>query len=227
MAILGKCKYCKGKDGKQKDIYITLQNALDAAKFIESERQIYLTPYKCPCNNGYHLTKNNATTEIDNRKKAIYQNNDIPIKSKGTIEWEYIEPETIDEDENTIEKIENRKIKTCEKQIEKIVCKNDKQTVIINGKVMEIITNVNIEKMFKVKTENIFTYHLLKPYLTGDINQITLYVQNINKTESYTILLQKEIAVKNKVKIGDMIKVNIFGKTINIVTKWVCKEILK
>ncbi|MDR0556976.1 MAG: hypothetical protein LBG43_03775 [Treponema sp.] len=45
---LEKCEYCRGKDGKNKDIYKTLEYAMDTIEYLEKERNIYLNPYPCP-----------------------------------------------------------------------------------------------------------------------------------------------------------------------------------
>jgi hypothetical protein len=93
---LSKCVHCRGQDGKGKDTYATFQMAFDTAKFVEENRGIYLTVYKCPHSNGWHLTKSDASSEITGRKETLFQNNDIPLKSSDG-SWEYYSDEP-DED---------------------------------------------------------------------------------------------------------------------------------
>jgi hypothetical protein len=222
------CKYCHGKDGKKKDVYVTFQSAFDTAKFIEEERGIYLSVYKCFHGNGWHLTKDNASSEINERKDALFQNNDIPINSHdGT--WEYIK-NSPDEDsylnENEFEeKIKKHKPK--KNPIIKIECKQEKSNLIITGKIMNIIMDVNIEKIFNINTQNIFCAKLIKNILDGIVDQITLYVENEeqNQFESYTILLKREL-VKNNIKKGNIVKLNILGIKMNNIYKWCCNKIL-
>jgi hypothetical protein len=227
MPTLRKCEYCRGKDGKQKDIYETIQDAIETAKFIEVERGIFLNVYECPYKNGWHLTKNNAESNIHERQISIFKNNNIPIKSNGEILWEFEQEEINKEDENTIlENNEHKKINKKPDPIKKIECTNEKYEIVIHGKIMEIIENINIEKTFKINTENVFAYNLLKPNLVGIINQITVYVKNNETIESYTILIQKELLLKYKIKKENIIKTKIINKNINNVNKWVCNKIL-
>ena len=90
MQHLRKCGYCRGKDGKPKDIYETFQLAVDTVKHIKENRGIFLNIYKCPQNNGWHLTKNNANSEFVEGKEALFQNNIFLLKSPNGF-WEYIE----------------------------------------------------------------------------------------------------------------------------------------
>jgi hypothetical protein len=220
MPALRKCGYCRGKDGKEKDIYETIQDAIDAAKFIEKEREIFLNPYPCPQGNGWHLTKNNADSEIAERQIAIFQNNDIPLKSTGSINWEYIMPENGSRENMAAENHGSKPRPREDKPIIRIEGQKD-QNIKIKGKVMEIVENINVEKLFQINAENVFAFNSLKPNLTGDINQITVYVENNSKTESYTLLVQKDLFKKHNIKRGAAIEITLAGKTVNNITKWV------
>jgi len=94
---LKKCKHCHGKDGKQKDVYETFQSALDTASHIEKTRGIYLTVYKCPLGNGWHLTSNDSSYE-NYEKETLFHSNEIPIASYDG-SWEYINGESDDNNE--------------------------------------------------------------------------------------------------------------------------------
>jgi hypothetical protein len=52
------CIYCTDKKGKHKELYKTMETAANRAEIIEEERGIKLKVYKCPNQNGWHLTKN-------------------------------------------------------------------------------------------------------------------------------------------------------------------------
>jgi hypothetical protein len=51
------CFYCVGSDKTPKELYETRDAALNRARIIERERGVTLDIYKCPCQNGYHLTQ--------------------------------------------------------------------------------------------------------------------------------------------------------------------------
>jgi hypothetical protein len=226
--ILQKCKFCKGKDGKYKDIYETPQLAFDTALFIEKDRGTYLNIYKCPNGNGWHLTKNNAVSGIIERQSIILQNNNIPLSSPDG-SWEYIK-DTIYGDDYFEEIINNKKNKNnTEIPIIKIDCKSETDNIEIIGKIMEIIDNVNIEKLFKITFDDSYSEILMKNKLDGKINQITLYVENgsTNQLYSYTILIKKNKLKKNNIVKGSLIKIDINGISINNFCKWCCNKIIK
>jgi hypothetical protein len=231
MFHLKKCEFCRGKDGKEKDIYDNFQLAYDTAKFIEKEREIYLNVYKCPYGNGWHLTKNNASSEIIERKDTLFQNNDIPIRSSNGL-WEYIKDESYDNslfNEDDFERIVVPKNKD-NQQLEPIVkidCEQETNIIIVSGKVMEIVENIDIEKLFKINIQNVFCANMIKNILDGIIDQITIYNKNEDKIqfESYTILTKRDLIKNHKVKKGSFIKIKIFGKTINNINKWCCSKI--
>ena len=52
------CIYCLGSDKTLKGLYETKEAARSRARIIELERGITLGIYKCPHQNGYHLTHN-------------------------------------------------------------------------------------------------------------------------------------------------------------------------
>jgi hypothetical protein len=233
MPHLRKCEYCRGKDGKEKDVYETFQSAFDTAKFIEENRGIYLNIYQCPHGNGWHLTKNNASSEIIERKETIFQNNNIPLKSSDG-SWEYIREE-IDED-NKLEEYNFEETTIEPKQrnqqsipILKIECKSEINITGLYGKVMEIVENVDIEKIFGINIENPFCASMIKNILDGIVNQITIYVENKEnkQLESYTILLKNDLLKNNKIGKGAQIKLTITGKSINNIKMWCCNKILK
>ena len=231
MQHLRKCTYCRGKDGKDKDIYETFQYAFDTAKFVEENRGIFLNVYKCPHGNGWHLTKKNASTEIIERKDDIFKNNEIPLKSSNGV-WEFIKDETIDNivDEYELDEIQINQRKEIIYQIPiiKVECIQNNEIIEINGKIMEIKENVNIGNIFKINIENFFCISLLKNILDGIVDQITIYVENKNSNqfESYTILVKRDL-LERRIKKGTQIKVNIFSKSINNIQMWCCKKVIK
>jgi len=87
-----KCKHCKGRDGKEKDIYATFQSAMDTAEHIEKTRGIYLKVYKCEIGSGWHLTSNDDSSE------TLFHSNDIPAASRDG-KWEFVQDESDDNKE--------------------------------------------------------------------------------------------------------------------------------
>ena len=92
-----KCKHCRGKDGKQKDVYETFQSALDTANHIEKTRGVYLNVYKCQVGNGWHLTSNDSSYE-NYEKEPLFHSSEIPSASYDG-SWEYINDESDDNNE--------------------------------------------------------------------------------------------------------------------------------
>jgi len=226
--ILKKCKFCHGKDGKYKDIYETVQLAFDTAVFIENSRGTTLNIYKCPYGNGWHLTKNNAISGIIDRQSIILQNNNIPLSSPDG-SWEFIEDTVYDNDYS--EKILNDKKNKnyTEIPIVKIDCKSEKDNIKIVGKIMEIVDNVNIDKLFKITLDDSYSDILIKNKLDGKINQVTIYVENGNNNQlySYTILIKKKILKKYNLKKGSLLNIDINCISINNLCKWCCNKITK
>jgi len=223
-----KCKHCRGKDGKQKDIYVTFQSAFDTAEFIEKDRGIYLNVYKCPHGNGWHLTSNDASSEILDRKEMLFQKNEIPtISPDGS--WEYINDEFDGNNELIENKINNIKIDKRNKRskknpIVKIEYKPDIKNMILTGKVMEVVKDIDIEKIFNINFQNIIFAKQIKNILDGAVDQITVYKENEKKgqIESYTVLLKRELIKKHGIKKGNDINLNISGITINKINRWCC-----
>lgn len=52
-----KCDYCRGRDGKAKDLYHTFSDAKKRAEIIKQEKGLVLQVYECEYNSGWHLTK--------------------------------------------------------------------------------------------------------------------------------------------------------------------------
>jgi hypothetical protein len=51
------CIYCTDSKGKHKELYETMDGALNRAEIIKTERGVILNVYKCPNQYGWHLTK--------------------------------------------------------------------------------------------------------------------------------------------------------------------------
>ena len=52
------CTYCTDSNGNRKELYETEEAAKTRAEIIEAEQGIKLKVYKCPEQDGWHLTKN-------------------------------------------------------------------------------------------------------------------------------------------------------------------------
>lgn len=62
------CPCCLGSGGTFKALYKTIDAAKTRAKIIESERGVKLEAYKCPAQDGYHLTNKKDGRTGDRRK---------------------------------------------------------------------------------------------------------------------------------------------------------------
>jgi hypothetical protein len=225
---LRKCEYCKGKDGKKKDIYETFQSAFDTAKYIEEDRKTYLDVYPCPYGNGWHLTKNNASSEIIERKETLFQNNDIPLKSSNG-SWEYLKNAhgELEEEKYTRANVTRKKKAIKDMPIKKMECQPNVIIKELSGRIMEFVKNVNIEKIFKINLQNVFCANLVKNILDGTVNQITIYAENKNQFESYTVLIMDRLLQGAKIARGKEITLKITGKTINGINAWCCDKVIR
>jgi hypothetical protein len=221
---LRKCEYCKGKNGKKKDIYETIQSAIDAAKLFEKERRIYLNAYRCPHGNGWHLTRNDADCEITERQESLFVDNDIPVKSSDDedIAWEYIQPEKTPVENAGESILQTKKKQKTIMPIKKVECKSEDQRMTIAGKVMEIHKDINMEKYFKINFDNPFSALAAKEFLNKKINQITVHVgkQGTGQTESYTLLMEDAMMLKHKIVKGCAVTVELKAKIINHIKTW-------
>ena len=51
------CDYCTDGDGNSKQLYFSRESAIKRVKIIANEHGLHLTVYRCPRENGWHLTK--------------------------------------------------------------------------------------------------------------------------------------------------------------------------
>jgi hypothetical protein len=228
MAGLRKCAYCGGKDGRKKEAYETFQAAFDAAQYIEETRGIFLNVYQCPRGNGWHLTKNNAESELVIRKETVFQENNIPLRSPDGF-WEYLadaapEGEKAGRAIGSEKKPGQGKKNKKDAPIVKAACKPGETVRDLSGEIREVIKNVNIEKLFKIDLQNAFCAGMVKNILDGVVHQITVYAGNgENKPlESYTILIQDSVLQGKKIRRGSSIRATITGRSINGISVWRC-----
>jgi hypothetical protein len=230
MLRLRKCDFCKGKDGKKKDVYETFQAALDTAQYIEENRGISLNIYQCPRGNGWHLTKTGEAEEFHDRKDSMFLNNDIPLSSSDG-SWLYVRDEANENNENNYNKDDRKtagkKQSNQSAPIHKVECKPEKTITELAGKVMEIVKNVDIEKIFRINMQNPFGAVLTKNILDGIVNQITIFAENSrkNRLDSYTVLIKNDLQKNIRLRKGTQVKMDITGKSINNVNMWCCKKI--
>jgi hypothetical protein len=220
----GKCAFCKGKDGKAKEIYDTIQSAIDSAKFLEKERGVYLHPYKCPHGSGWHLTKNHADCELVERQEAIFMDNEIPVKSSRSadIAWEYIGPDAIAAEQGGEGAAPKKKVGKTLAPIVKIECESENQTIAIAGKITEIYKNINVEKHFDISFDHAFSAALAREYINKEIYQITAYVEKpeTGQIASYTFFMEKSVMLKNKIALGCQANLVLQAKIINNRKAW-------
>jgi hypothetical protein len=230
---LKKCYYCKGRDGKNKDIYETLDFAMATIKHLERERNIYLNPYPCPYGKGYHLTKNNAGAGIGHRKEIIFQNNGIPLKSSGksNIPWEYAQTAEDDHEENSkAEPVPRSRKNNTEKDIPIVKTPPEEHNRLrtIEGKVVEIIEKIDIGNYFNVNPENTIVAVIFKDLLRDTICQLTVYADSGNKNtkNSFTILAERRLLRQNKIAKGNVIKITIRCKSYNNSKIWLLEKVI-
>ena len=224
-----KCQFCIGKDGKRKDVYDTVESAIETAKYLKQERNIDLTVYNCPFGSGFHLTKNNADSELLHDRKQLFRKTGIPLESANG-SWEFIRAnddefdEDLDEDDFKGKTAKPQKANKQAIPIKKIECKAETKPRTIFGKIMEIVKDVDIEKMFKINLDNPFCAKMVKGTLDGIICQFTIYAENPkgDQLESYTVLAKKELLDKHKITKGQQIKLCVSGKSISRNYFWYC-----
>jgi hypothetical protein len=221
-----KCEYCRGQDGEEKDIYATRRAAGEMARRFEQEHDILLAVYPCPRGNGFHLTRDRDTPQ------------DIPRKSTGALSWEYVGPEAASGMGRDTPPVKPPLSKKQDRPIRKVAGGNTTREREITGTVMEIIENIDVEKLFQINRDNVFALHFLQPYLTGGITQITLYSKQGASgpgergqdgkpaIQSYTALLPTA-GIPKKLRKGQQLTLRAIGKTINQVNRWVCTKIVR
>ena len=219
---------CTGEDGRRKELYGTFQSAYDRANYIEGSRGEYLDVYPCPHGCGFHLTKKNAASGIDERREAVFQSNNIPLQSANGI-WELVKSEDSDtnlNEYNPDEKIPMRRKNNRPVPIAKVKCKPTDCISGLTGTVMEIIHDVDTGKIFDINPQNVICASLIKhAMLDGILYQITIHADNAksNRKDSYTILVKKDLLKNIRLAKGMKIKLDIMGKSLNNIAIWYCK----
>jgi hypothetical protein len=222
-----KCEYCRGKNGKKKDIYETFQRAFDAAEHIRGDRGIFLNVYPCPHGKGWHLTKNNAPSGLNDRRELLFQNNNIPLSSPDG-SWEYVTDDASEDENNDAPrgKAGTTGKGKAQAPIVRMECGGETAAQEISGKIMELIKGVDIGKIFKINVENVFCASMAKDILDDTVSQITVHVKNTEscRLESYTILIKDRLLRSKKLRKGSAIQLSILEKSINGISVWFCDQ---
>jgi hypothetical protein len=222
-----KCPYCTSGNGEKKDIYNSPEEAFQRAEYIKEIRGISLDVYRCEYGNGWHLTKNDSSNIICSRRSGMLVRNDIPLMSviNGGVSWEYIEDTT-----NDGVPAENKfrlSLPDYKKPIVRIENKAGGGDVSLNGKVIEILKDANIEKIFNLNLENIISANLAKEFTGEPHQQITIHVENIKagRIDSYTVLIKKSFMRRERIKKGSAVNIVLSGKCINKTNVWSCRVV--
>jgi hypothetical protein len=228
------CPFCRGSDGGKKEIYDSPEDAMAVAEYIKKERGTDLKVYQCPYETGWHLTKDNAADDTENRMRSLLQNNDIPLSSmyEGKVKWEYVEEENTHHCGAYAEETDSSYAQKSTpgkpvKPIVRVNAKESRKSVSLEGRVMEIVNNINIENIFKIDLNNLFSASLAKDFLDGEYQQITVHTAHngTNRTDSYTVLVKKTFMQKHKIKKDDAVNIVVSGRCINSKTVWRCDRI--
>ncbi|MDR2795862.1 MAG: hypothetical protein LBB47_04030, partial [Spirochaetaceae bacterium] len=157
------CPYCSSGDGGKKEIYDSSEAAMDAAEYIKKERGVLLKIYKCPYETGWHLTKDNTVVDPENHKRRILLDNGIPLSPahNSRVSWEYVEEKNTDAPEVRGEKTVSGNTGKLppgkpEKTIVRIEARKNGKNIQLEGRVVEIVKNISIENIFKIKLDNLF-----------------------------------------------------------------------
>jgi hypothetical protein len=222
-----KCPYCAGSDGSKKDIYHSPEEARQRAEYIKETRGVTLNVYRCEYGNGWHLTKNDLSHETYSRMSGMLKRNDIPLAPviKGGVSWEYIEDTP--EDSISSENKPPRGLPGYKKPIVRVESKTDKRDVSLKGKVMEVLKDANIEKIFNINLENMFSASLVKEFTVEPHQQITVHAETTGTgyINSYTALIKKSLMQKERITKGSCVNIVISGKCINNRNVWHCRAI--
>jgi hypothetical protein len=222
-----KCPYCTGSDGSKKDVYPSPEEAYQRAEYIKEIRGITLNIYRCEYGNGWHLTKNDLSYEPYNRTSGMLKRNGIPLAPviNGGVSWEYVED--IAEEGIPAENKFHRGLPGYKKPIVRVESKTGNGDVSLKGKVMEVLKDVNIEKIFNIKLENIFSASLVKEFTGEPHQQITVHTENADNgcIKSYTALIKKSFMQKERIKKGSCVNIIISGKCINNRNVWYCRAV--
>jgi hypothetical protein len=200
-------------------VYATRGLAAAAADYIQQARGTALKVYECPFRHGWHLTKSGAG--------AIWEDNglhDAALPSKGDM-WELAADDdsgALGEGGGTIRKPKRRQ----EDPIVKMECKRDTEHRALEGRVIEVIKNVAIEKRFGINLNNPLCAGFVKNVFDRPVDQITLYVRRDKHIHSYTFFT-KHANCKKDIRKGDLLQVNVCGKTIYNRTVWYADRVGK
>jgi hypothetical protein len=222
-----KCPYCTGSDGSKKDVYFSPEEARQRAEYIKEIRGIELNVYRCEYGNGWHLTKNGLPHESHNRLSGILTKNGIPLAPliNNGVSWEYIE-DTAEEDISAENK-SRRILPDYKKSIVRVESKADTSEVSLKGKVTEVLKDANIEKIFNINLENMFSASLVKEFIGEPYQQITVYAENAETDciDSYTALIKKSLMQKERITKGSRVNIVVSGKCVNNRNVWHCRAI--
>jgi hypothetical protein len=216
------CPVCKGSGGEKKECYESTNEARQRADYIKKERGILLNVYRCPHGNGWHLTKNNADYQ---------EAGEIPRASSygSKVSWGLVIEDKYSENDENERKTSVKVKKTDIKPIIKVESNISRKNILLTGKVVEIVKNISIEKIFNINLESPISANLAKDFLDDQYQQITVFVENssVKHTNSYTVLVKKTAITQNKIVKDSNVRIVISGNRVNSRNVWHCDNITK
>jgi hypothetical protein len=223
-----KCPCCTSSNGERKDVYDSPEEAFQRAEYIKEIRGIELNVYRCEYGNGWHLTKSDSSHITCGRKSRLLVGNDIPLASviNGGVSWEYIEDTTI-EDDALAENNFSLGLPAYKKPIVRVESKAGGGDVSLKGKVVEVLKDANIEKIFSINLENTISAGLAKEFTGEPHQQITIHSENAEagRIDSYTALIKKSFMQKERITKGSGVNIILSGKCVNNRNVWHCRAI--
>jgi hypothetical protein len=218
-----KCSHCHGRNGEAKDTYKTQEDAENAARYIGNAHRVSLKAYPCPHGEGWHLTKDEADDAGFGGSGAPFADQDIPRKSSNTggVSWEYETSSEPPLDKSSA--LQRPPVKKKQPPIIKIECKTGSEEITLNGKIMEVIENIDAAAYFGVNGNNPFAAGMIKDMLNKPLLQITIHAAvRTGQTGSCTILIDQALFKQNNMKKGGAVSLAIKGRIVNGKKAWYC-----
>jgi len=150
------------------------------------------------------------------------------IKYNEKISWTLITADEIDEGYKEKINVNKKYLYSSNVPILFIESKKDKN-ITITGTVTEIVNTIDIYKIFNLKDNNTIGANLVKEFTKGTYQQITIHTYNLEERnkDSYTALVLESVMKKQNIGKKDTVILNLTGKQVLGINKWVCTEIEK
>ncbi|MDR1257098.1 MAG: hypothetical protein LBJ86_05070 [Spirochaetaceae bacterium] len=225
------CPCCKGGDGNSKEIYDTREDALQTAEHIGRERGVSLKVYQCGSGNGWHLTKGNDDSGINDDSMNMPQKDYFPRYSayNSRVKWELVDDDAVTRGMETVSAVRSKSPpeQPDNTQAIRVECGTGSDGISFSGVVVEIVKNISIEKIFNINLDNPIPASLAKVFLDDEHQQITVHAKSGGRAKSFTALVKKTALQKHNIKIGDSVSIAAAVKRINRKSVWHCVSITR